>query len=257
MNRIYFWKCFPYSLRVMAILGMLLPGCSTTGKETKSVSVPPPEPSDAAIERYIRAHPEVIEQSLQGLLAKREAELKDHQKAALVTKQQELLHDPASPVSGNPKGEITLVEFYDYRCGFCKKAASAVTELQKVDPRVRVVYKDFPILGEPSELAAKAALASQAQGKHQAFHEALLASHADMTKKEILKVAANVGLDVKRLEADMANPQWEAVIDKNRALARELGISGTPGFIVGNELVPGWLDLKGLKELIARAGHGR
>jgi protein-disulfide isomerase len=122
---------------------------------------------------------------------------------------------------------------------------------------VRVVYKDFPILGEPSVLAAKAALASQAQGKHQAFHEALLTSHADMSKEEILKIAVKVGLNAKRLEADMANPQWQAVIDKNRALAHELGISGTPGFIVGTELVPGALDLNGLKELIARAGQGK
>ncbi|MCS6303238.1 MAG: DsbA family protein [Nitrospira sp.] len=257
MNSIYFRKCFPYSLRVLAILGMFLSGCSTTATEPKSPSVSSQEPSDAAIERYIRTHPEVIEQSLQGLLAKREAELKERHKAALVAKQQELLHDPASPVSGNPKGEITLVEFYDYRCGFCKRAASAVTELQKVDQRVRVVYKDFPILGEPSELAAKAALASQAQGKHQAFHEALLASHADMTKEAILKIAVKVGLNAKRLETDMANPKWQAVIAKNRALAHELGISGTPGFIVGNELVAGWLDLNGLKDLIARAGQGR
>jgi protein-disulfide isomerase len=232
-------------------------GCSTASNELKDGSVISQDVTDAAIERYIRAHPEVIEQSLQGLLAKREAEQKERQKAALANKQNELFHDPASPVSGNPKGEITLVEFYDYRCGYCKKAASAVTELQKVDPRVLVVYKDLPILGEPSVLAAKAALASQAQGKHQAFHEALLASHADMTKAEILKIAVGVGLDAKRLEVDMANPKWQAVIDKNRALAHELGISGTPGFIVGNELVPGWLDLNGLKELIARAGQGK
>jgi protein-disulfide isomerase len=242
---------------LLATLTVFLSGCATTATETKSSSTLSQEPSEAAMERYIRAHPEVIEQSLQGLLAKREAELKERQKAALATKQNELLHDPASPVSGNPKGEITLVEFYDYRCGFCKRAASAVTELQKKDRRVRVVYKDFPILGEPSELAAKAALASQVQGKHQAFHEALLASHADMSKEAILKIAVNVGLNARRLEADMADPKWQAVIDKNRALARELGISGTPGFIVGNELVAGWLDLKGLKELIARAGQGR
>ena len=239
---------------VFVMLVLFLSGCSTTAKGPQ-IATNTQDPGDAAIERYIRAHPEVIEQSLQGLLAKRDAELKDHQKAALVTKQKELLHDPTSPVSGNQKGEITLVEFYDYRCGFCKRAASAVTELQKVDPRVRVVYKDFPILGEPSELAAKAALASQAQGKHQAFHEALLASHADMSKEAILKIAVGVGLNAKRLEADMANPRWQAVIDKNRALARELGISGTPGFIVGNELVAGWLDLNGLKALIARAGR--
>lgn len=257
MNSPYVWNRFSLSLSILGVLILFGSGCATTTKETKSVAVPSQDLTDAAIERYIRAHPEVIVQSLQAMDAKREAEQKERQKTALATKQNELLHDPASPVSGNPKGEITLVEFYDYRCGYCKKAASAVTELQKVDSRVRVVYKDFPILGEPSELAAKAALASQAQGKHQAFHEALLASHADMTKESILKIAVNVGLNTKRLEADMADPKWQVVIDKNRALARELGISGTPGFIVGNELVPGWLDLNGLKELIARAGQGR
>jgi protein-disulfide isomerase len=241
---------------VLVILGMVLLSCAPTANESKASLALSQNVSDAAIERYIRDHPDVIEQSLQALETRREVELRDRQKAALAAKQDELLHDPTSPVSGNPKGEITLVEFYDYRCGYCKRAASAVTELQKVDPRVRVVYKDFPILGEPSELAAKAALASQAQGKHQAFHEALLASHADMTKKEILKIAVRVGLNAKRLEVDMANPKWQSVINRNRALARELGISGTPGFIVGNELMPGALDLNGLKELIARAGYG-
>jgi protein-disulfide isomerase len=132
-----------------------------------------------------------------------------------------------------------------------------VTQLQKEDPRVRVVYKDFPILGEPSELAAKAALASKAQGKHQAFHEALLASKSEMNKDEVLRIASDVGLDANRLEADMANPEWQTVIDRNRALAKDLGISGTPGFIVGTELVPGALDVKGLKDLIARAGNGK
>jgi protein-disulfide isomerase len=248
---------FPFSLNVCAALALVVSGCSTAANETKNVTAFSQDLTDAAIERYIRTHPEVIMQSLQAMETKRQAELQERQKTALVTKQHELLHDPASPVSGNPKGEVTLVEFYDYRCGYCKKAAQAVTELQKDDPRVRVVYKDFPILGEPSELAAKAALASQAQGKHQIFHEALLASHADMTKEEILKIAAGVGLDTKRLEADMANPQWQAAIEKNRALAQDLGISGTPGFIVGNELVPGVLDLNGLKELIVRAGQGR
>ncbi len=256
MNTACFWIRFPFLLSVLTtLIVVFVSGCSAPAKEIKSASTISQDATDTAIERYIRTHPEVIEQSLQGLLAKREAEQKERHKAALATKQNELLHDSLSPVSGNLKGDITLIEFYDYRCGFCKRAASAVTELQKVDPRVRVVYKDFPILGEPSVLAAKAALAAQAQGKHQAFHEALLASHADMTKEAILKIAVKVGLDAKRLEADMANPKWQAVIDKNRVLAHELGISGTPGFIVGNELVAGWLDLNGLKELIARSGQ--
>lgn len=250
-------RCRLLSLGVLTALLAVLSGCASTTSESKASRTASQDVSDAAIERYIRTHPEVIEQSLQALELKREAELRERQKSALAAKQDELLHDPASPVSGNLKGEITLIEFYDYRCGYCKRAASAVTELQKVNSRVRVVYKDFPILGEPSELAAKAALASQTQGKHQAFHEALLASHSDMTKDEILKIAVGVGLNAKRLEADMVNPKWKAVIDKNRALAHELGISGTPAFIVGNELVPGALDLNGLKDLIARAGHGK
>lgn len=257
MNSHDVWSRFPFSLNVCAALALVVSGCSTAANETKNIPAVSQDLTDAAIERYIRTHPEVIMQSLQAMETKRQAELQERQKSALATKQQELLHDPASPVSGNLRGEITLVEFYDYRCGYCKKAAQAVTDLQKDDPRVRVVYKDFPILGEPSELAAKAALASQAQGKHQAFHEALFASHADMTKEEILKIAVGVGLDAKRLEADMANPQWQAVIEKNRALAQDLGISGTPGFIVGNELVSGMLDLNGLRELILRAGQGR
>jgi protein-disulfide isomerase len=239
------------------VLVLFVSGCASTASETKTAVPPSNDLTDAAVERYIRTHPEVIMQSLQAMQSKREAEQRDRQRGALAAKQKELISDPRSPVSGNPKGEITLVEFYDYRCGYCKQAASAVTELQKQDLRVRVVYKDFPILGEPSVLAAKAALASQVQGKHQVFHEALLASNGNMTKDEILKIAASVGLNAKRLEADMADPQWQVIIDNNRALAQELGIFGTPGFIVGTELVPGALDLNGLKDLIARSGQGK
>ncbi len=225
---------------------------------TATADGPPMNPAikhsiDQLIEQYIRTHPEVIEQSLQALEAKREAEEKSRQTVAIASRQNDLLHDPASPISGNPSGDVTLVEFFDYRCGYCKRAAAAVTQLQKEDARVRVVYKDFPILGEASELASKAALASKAQGKHQVFHEALLASQGDMTQDSIFTVAADVGLDTKRLEADMAKPEWQTVIDRNRSLAKELGISGTPGFIVGTELVAGALDLNGLKALLARA----
>lgn len=241
----------------MFLLALLLPPVPSFAE-----SASPPDPTsqetlNKAIEQYIRSHPEVIEQSLQALEAKREAEEKTRQRAALATRQNDLLHDPSSPVSGNPKGDVTLVEFFDYRCGYCKRVAGAVTQLQKDDARVRVVYKDLPILGEASELAAKAALASKAQGKHQAFHEALLATKNEITKDELLRLAGETGLDAKKLDADMANPEWQTVIDRNRALAKDLGITGTPGFIVGTELVPGALDVKGLKDLIARAKNGK
>lgn len=250
-------QVLPFHRLTSLLLAVAVAGC-TSLNDSSAVSTPVSQQTlDQAIEQYIRAHPEVIEQSLQALETKRETEERARQKVALANRQKELLHDPSSPVSGNPTGEVTLVEFFDYRCGFCKRAAGAVMQLQKDDPTVRVVYKDFPILGETSELAAKAALSANAQGKHQAFHEALLNTKSEMTKDELLRVAADVGLDPTRLEADMANPEWQTVIDRNRALARELGISGTPGFIVGTELVPGALDVKGLKALIARAQHAK
>ena len=237
----------------MFLLALLLPPVPSFAESTTPTDPAWQQTIDNAIEQYIRSHPEVIEQSLQALEAKREAEEKVRQKVALANHQQDLLNDPSSPVSGNPKGDVTVVEFFDYRCGYCKRVAGAVTQLQKDDPRVRVVYKDLPILGEASELAAKAALASKAQGKHQAFHEALLATKNEITKDEVMRLASDVGLDAKKLDADMANPEWQTVIDRNRALAKDLGISGTPGFIVGTELVPGALDVNGLKDLITRA----
>ncbi len=246
----------PGSDRLLLSISLALTACTLLSPLEVRAAGPAGEPVtrqalEQMIEQYIRAHPEVIEQSLQSLENKRAAEEQERQKAALATHQQELLNDPASPVSGNPAGDVTVVEFFDYRCGYCKKAASALTQLQQSDARVRVVYKDFPILGETSEWAAKAALASNLQGRHRAFHEALLAAKDDLTKEQLFRIATETGLDVNRLDQDMTRPEWQPIIDRNRALAKTLGIGGTPAFIVGNDLVPGALDLKTLQELVA------
>jgi len=219
---------------------------------------PPTAPSDPAfqqaveqvVEQYLRTHPEVIEQSLLFLQAQRQEEERERTRQMIATKQAELLNDPYSPVSGNLEGDVTVVEFFDYRCGYCKRVAGTVTQLQQEDPNVRIVYKDYPILGEASVLAARAALASKAQGKHLAFHEALLASEEEMNQETILGLATAVGLDTKKLLRDMESPSIQTTIERNRTLARELGINGTPGFIIGTVLVPGALDLKDLKNLI-------
>lgn len=245
-------RCSESAMFLLA-LTLLAPPSLSFAVSADSIDPASTQIMEQTIERYIRTHPEVIEQSLQALEVRRQEAERARTKAAIATRQHDLLQDPSSPVSGNLQGDITVVEFFDYRCGYCKRAAEAVTQLQKADPHVRVVYKDFPILGDASEFAAKAALASRAQGKHQAFHEALLGTAEDITHATILTIAGEVGLDIVRLESDMANPDWQTVIDRNRALARDLGINGTPGFIVGTELVPGALDLNGLKELIARA----
>jgi protein-disulfide isomerase len=219
----------------------------------ESPSVPAQPALDQAIEQYIRSHPEVIEQAIQSLEVKRQRDEKLRVRQAIATHQEELLRDPASPVSGNLNGDVTVIEFFDYRCGYCKRVASAVTQLQKDEPGVRVVYKDFPILGEISVFGARAALAAREQGKHQAFHEAMLTSENELTKEEVLAIAQRVGLDVKKLEADLQAPEWQAAIDRNYALAKLLGISGTPGFVVGSEVYPGALELPGLKALVKQA----
>lgn len=208
---------------------------------------------EQVIESYVRSHPELIEQTLQVLQAKRQEKEEASVKQVIVAHQSELLHDPASPVSGDPAGDVTVIEFFDYRCGFCKRAAGSVTQLQKDDARVRIVYKDFPILGDASVQVAKAALASRTQGRHQAFHEALLAAKGDLSKEHVLQIASDVGLDAKKLEADMEKPEWLTIIGRNRELANDLRVTGTPAFVVGNELVPGAVDLPALKALVARA----
>ena len=216
-------------------------------------SVPAQPALDQAIEQYIRSHPEVIEQAIQSLEVKRQRGEKLRIRQAIAAHQEELLRDPASPVSGNVNGDVTVIEFFDYRCGYCKRVASAVTQLQKDEPGVRVVYKDFPILGEVSVFGARAALAAREQGKHQAFHEAMLASENELTQEEVLAIAQRVGLDVKKLESDLQAPEWQAALDRNHALAKLLGISGTPGFVVGSEVYPGALELPGLKALVKQA----
>ena len=243
----------PHIVSALSLAAVLIGIPYSAGAGEPNVDPAARQSMDQVIERYIRTHPEVIEQSLQALEAKRQSEEKERVKAVIAARRNELLNDPASPASGNPNGDVTVVEFFDYRCGYCKRAAGVVTQLQKDDRSVRVVYKDFPILGETSEVAAKAALASRAQGKHQAFHEALLTAKGELSKETVLAIARDVGLDVKKLEADMDNPEWATMIERNRALAKELGITGTPGFIVGDELHPGALDLDRLKDLVAQA----
>jgi len=242
------------------ILGLVLSG--TLGLSPVLTNAESPSsPSDPAfqqaveqvVEQYLRTHPEVIEQTLQALQAKRQAEERERIRKVIATRQSDLLNDPTSPVSGNLEGDVTVVEFFDYRCGYCKRVAGTVTQLQQDDPHVRVVYKDFPILGEASVFAAHAALASNAQGKHVVFHEALLASEQELTQETVFLIATAIGLDTERLKVDMQSPAIQQIIDRNRKLARELGINGTPGFIVGTELAPGALDLKELKNLVARA----
>ncbi len=165
----------------------------------------------------------------------------------------EIFNDADAPVDGNANGDITVVEFMDYNCGYCRKVFPSVTQLIEEDNNIRVLFKEFPVLGEGSQFAARAALASQQQGRYMAFHDAMMKSNQRLAKKQVLAIARKVGLDVEKLEQDMNDPQWQKIIDRNHALARVLAINGTPGFIIGDEIVRGATSLEHLKQLVARA----
>ena len=174
-------------------------------------------------------------------------------KSVLKTRADELLRDAESPAGGNQKADVTLVEFFDYNCPYCRQVAPLVAKAEGNDPKLRIVYKEFPILGANSSFAARAALAAHRQGKYVPFHRALMEAKGTVTETGVLEAAGRVGLDLVRLKVDMADRAIQAAIDRNLALARALNINGTPGFVIGEQIVPGAVDLATIERLIREA----
>jgi protein-disulfide isomerase len=202
---------------------------------------------------YLHRHPEAIIEALQAGEARLKAEAAEKTKTALATKRRELEADPGSPVLGNPNGDVTLVEFFDYRCPYCKQVSPALQALAAEDKQLRIVMKELPILGKDSVTAARAALAAERQGKYGAFHHALMGLKGKLSDEAIYRTAASVGLDVDRLEADMNRPEIEAQLRATLDLAQALEVRGTPAFVVGGELIPGAVDVATLRRKIAEA----
>ena len=213
-------------------------------------------PEQGAIEKigrdYLLKNPEVIEEAIGVLRAKRQEAERKRAAAAIARNSEALRAHPLSPVSGNADGDVTVVEFFDYQCGYCKRALPAMTALLEEDPNVRVVWKEFPILGPVSEFAARAAMAADRQGRYYPFHLALM-KEPELTERKVLEIAGETGIDLERLRRGMEDPAIRAYLDETRALAQEIGISGTPAFVVGGTLVPGVVDAARMKELVAAA----
>jgi protein-disulfide isomerase len=208
---------------------------------------------ESIVKHYLAQHPEVILDALQAADARMKAGAPDKAETALAAHRREILDDPANPIGGNPAGDVALVEFFDYRCPFCKQVEPALESLLRQDHNLRIVYKEFPVLGPASVTAAKAALAAQKQNKFGAFHRAMMALKGQIDDAAIFAVAASVGLDIPHLKRDMQDPAIGRQIDDNYALADALGIDGTPGFVIGDHIVPGAIGLDDLKQLIAAA----
>lgn len=201
----------------------------------------------------IRENPRIIMEAVQLLEQEQAAIQAEAQVSALESQRQLLEQDPNAPVLGNPDGDVTVVEFFDYNCPYCRRAMSEVQGLLKADPDVRLVYREWPILNEGSVFAARAALAAREQGKYEDFHWALMRLNEPAIEASVLQVAMEIGLDLDKLRADMDAPEVQRHIDQSMRLAQALGFNGTPSFVIGDNLVPGYVEQKQLEELADEA----
>ena len=202
-------------------------------------------------------NPEVIEEAIQILRARRQAEEENRAKQALSQNGDALRHHPMTPVSGNVDGDVTVVEFFDYQCGYCKRSLASMVELLRSDKNVRVVWKELPILGPASCIAARAAMASKKQAKYLDFHIALMGERGRLSEGKIMEAAKRVGLNLEKLREDMKDPAIDAYLDETQQLANALGIRGTPAFVIGDTLVPGAIDTAGHETYYRTIPSGR
>lgn len=219
----------------------------------------------AEIERIIRDYllqkPEVLEEAYT-ILQKRQAEAEAREKrAAIADNAQAMFDSPRQVTLGNREGDVTLVEFFDYNCGYCKRALSDMLALLENDPRLKVVLKEYPVLGPESVEAARVAVAVHMQDpsgeKYLAFHQKLLGSRGRADRAHALAAAKAVGMDMARLARDLESPEVQATLEENFALADAVGINGTPSYVVGSELVIGAVGLKQLASQVNVARCGK
>ena len=212
---------------------------------------------ESIVHSYLLEHPEVLREVSAELEKRQKAEEADLRSQAIDDNKKELLDSPFQAVIGNPKGKITLVEFFDYNCGYCKRALGDLVNLMKAEPELRVVLKDFPVLGPNSVEAAQVASAARKQisgDKFFEFHQKLLATHGPVGREQALAVAKESGLDMDRLQKDMKDPSIHAGIEDIMKMADALALTGTPSYVVGNEAIVGAVGLKELKTKVDAVG---
>ena len=194
------------------------------------------------IREYLLENPAILNEMIAKLQAAERDQQSKQAREAIASNAKELFHNENDVVVGNPNGNVTMVEFFDYNCGYCKRSVADVLRLTEEDKELRVVMKEFPILSEGSIIASRAALASRKQGKYWEFHLALMATSGGIEDEaKVMSIAAKAGLDVVKLKADMTADAdtIEKSINANRALAQSIGINGTPAFVIDDTLVPG------------------
>ena len=236
-------------LPAIAIAGaMLFAGASLANAQQSKEDI------EKIVREYLLKNPEIIQEAIQELRKKQELAETTARTKALQTHKQQIFESKRDIVLGNPKGNVTLVEFFDYNCGYCKRAVNDISELLKSDPNLKVVLKELPILSEGSVDAARVAVAVRLQdpSKYWAFHRALMSAKGEANGIQALNAAKVAGLDVERIKKDISNPEVDATLAEVQELAKALAISGTPSYVLGDQLIPGALPHDRLALAIAQ-----
>ncbi len=208
----------------------------------------------AAVRAYLLENPEVLMEVI-AELEKRQAQAQVADDASLIAvNSDDIFNDGYSVVMGNPDGDVTIVEFLDYRCGFCKRAFPEVQELLKSDGNIRFIVKEFPILGDDSVLASRFAISTQILYGDEAYtelHDTLMAMRANVSEEALITIADDMGLDGQAIMDGIDNPVTNQIIGANHSLAQRLRITGTPGFVIGDQMLRGYAPLDDMRQIVA------
>jgi protein-disulfide isomerase len=207
----------------------------------------------AVVRQALKADPSILRDAVVTLQADNEAREASEQHTAIASKHQELFNSFGDPEAGNPSGDVTVVEFYDPRCPYCRKMLPGIEALLAKDHGIRLVYKDIPVLGPASTMESRAIVAAQKQGGYLKMQSGLMANPAQPSDAMIADVARSAGLDADKLKADMGSPATTARIKANLDLAHALKVTGTPTFVVGEQVIPGMVDATQLEDAVAQA----
>ncbi len=244
---------------MLAVLSILIVGMTLfsplTAEAKEPLSNEQREEIEGVIYDYLMANPEVLIKAIDTMRENKQAVEQNQIKENLRLANTALYKDPTSPIHGNKDASVTIVEFFDYRCGYCKRVFPALQELLDTDDDINVVFKEFPILGEDSVFASRAAQATWFNWpeKYLKFHSELISARGALSATKVLELAATVGIDTNVLKEAMDGEDVSEAIARNMELAEFLKINGTPAFIIGNELIPGAIDIDTMKSLINEA----
>jgi protein-disulfide isomerase len=244
--------------RAMLLATMLPAGAMAAGAGAGANSTPSFTPAQRSeiisiVRQALQTDPSILRDAITTLQADEAARDAAEAKNTIVAKQKDLLANPGYPEAGNPHGDVTVVEFYDPRCPYCKRMLPGIEAMLQKDHGVRLVYKDIPVLGPPSVMEARAILAAQNQGAYLKMQAALMKDPGQPSEALIRATATNLGLDADKLVADMNGPQVTQRLHANLALMKDLKLQGTPAFVVGDQLIPGMVDADQLEAAVTGA----